>query len=90
MDHGRQSRQVENRQPQSALNRMGEGPSLLKVDGEWWLYWDAPGSHYSYCLATSPDLKTWTNRSSEMTLPVEHLRHGTVVRVPQDSFQYAP
>lgn len=64
------------------VDRMGEGPSLLKVDGQWWLYWDAPGSEFSYCLATSPDLITWTNRSAEMSLPVEHMRHGTVLRVP--------
>ena len=45
-------------------------------------YWDAPGSEYSYCLATSPDLEHWTNRSAELTLPVRHMRHGTVLRVP--------
>lgn len=63
------------------VDRMGEGPSLLKVNGLWWLYWDAPGSEFSYCLATSPDLIHWTNRSAEMSLPVERMRHGTVLRV---------
>ncbi|NOY41964.1 MAG: glycoside hydrolase family 43 protein [Planctomycetes bacterium] len=61
---------------------MGEGPSLLKHDGQWMLYWDAPGSDFSYCLATSNDLKTWTNRSQEMTLPAKQMRHGTVLIVP--------
>ena len=60
--------------------RMAEGPSLLRVDGLWWLYWDAPG--HSYCLATSPDLKRWTNRTAEVRMPVEHPRHGSVLRVP--------
>jgi hypothetical protein len=60
--------------------RMAEGPSLLKVDGIWRLYWDAPG--LSYCLATSPDLKVWTNRTAEVRMPVEHPRHGSVSRVP--------
>jgi hypothetical protein len=69
----------------SIVNRMGEGPSLIRRDGLWWLYWDAPGSRYSYCLATSPDLVTWTNRSREMTLPAEHMRHGTVLVVPEDA-----
>lgn len=64
------------------VDRMGEGPSLLKVDDLWWLYWDAPGSEHSYCLATSPDLKQWTNRSDELSLPAERMRHGTVLRVP--------
>lgn len=64
------------------VNQMGEGPSLFKRSGRWFLYWDAPGSQHSYCLATSPDLKTWTDRSSDLLLPAEHMRHGTVLMVP--------
>ncbi len=64
------------------VNQMGEGPSLLRHNGEWRLYWDAPGSEFSYCLATSPDLATWTNRSQELKLPAKQMRHGTVVKVP--------
>jgi hypothetical protein len=67
------------------VDRMGEGPSLFKRNGEWFLYWDAPGSRFSYCLATSTDLKTWTNRSTEMSLPAEHMRHGTVLVVPAEA-----
>lgn len=68
------------------VNTMGEGPSLLKVDGLWRLYWDAPGSRdYSYCVATSPDLKIWANESHKMELPVKRMRHGTVLRVPLSS-----
>lgn len=65
------------------VNRMGEGPSMLKVGKEYWLYWDAPGSKFSYCLATSKDLVTWKNRSAEMKLPAKHMRHGTVFRIPR-------
>ncbi len=64
------------------VDTMGEGPSLLKCCGQWFLYWDAPGSEYSYCLATSRDLKTWTNRSQEMSLPARQMRHGTVLIAP--------
>ena len=64
------------------VDQMGEGPSLFKRDGLWFLYWDAPGSEFSYCLATSFDLKTWTNRSAEMSLPAKQMRHGTVLVVP--------
>lgn len=67
------------------VNTMGEGPSLIRHDGEWRLYWDAPGSAYSYCLATSSDLVHWENRSDELSLPVEHMRHGTVLVVPQSA-----
>ena len=47
----------------SIVDQMAEGPSLFKRQGQWFLYWDAPESPFSYCLSTSPDLKTWTNRS---------------------------
>lgn len=67
------------------VNQMGEGPSLFKRDGLWFLYWDSPGSPFSYCLATSPDLKTWTNRSAELSLPAKQMRHGTVLVVPASS-----
>lgn len=66
----------------SIVNQMGEGPSLFKRGNTWFLYWDAPGSTFSYCLATSTDLKTWTNRSAEMSLPAKQMRHGTVLVVP--------
>ncbi len=65
------------------VDTMGEGPSLLKHHGLWFLYWDAPGSKFSYCLATSKDLKTWKNRSQEMSLPAKQMRHGTVLVVPE-------
>lgn len=65
------------------VNTMGEGPSLLKHRGTWFLYWDAPDSPYSYCLATSRDLKVWKNRSEEMSLPAVKMRHGTVLVVPE-------
>ena len=64
----------------SIVNQMGEGPSLLKHNRQWLLFWDAPGSSFSYCLATSKDLVTWTNRSAELKLPAKQMRHGTVVR----------
>ena len=64
------------------VNQMGEGPSLFRRGGDWFLYWDAPGSEFSYCLATSRDLTAWKNRSAEMSLPAQQMRHGTVLVVP--------
>jgi len=69
------------------VNHMGEGPSLLKHQGEWWLYWDSPGSRFAYCLATSPDLKTWKNRSAELSMPISKMRHGTVFRAPLEKIR---
>ena len=59
---------------------MVEGPTLLKVCGEWRLYFDAPGRGYG--LATSPDLVRWTDRSADLRMPVPHPRHGSVALVP--------
>lgn len=70
------------------VDRMSEGPSLIKRGGIWWLYWDAPGGEFSYCLATSPDLLQWTHRSQEMTLPAKHMRHGTVLLAMQSTIGY--
>ena len=72
----------------SIVDTMGEGPTLLKRHGEWFLYWDAPGSRFSYCLATSPDLKTWKDRSPEMSLPAKQMRHGTVLVVSESTIAW--
>jgi len=62
-------------------NEMAEGPSLLKWKKGWLLYWDAfANGHYS--MASSPDLKIWTDRTSELQMP-PRLRHGTVFRAPR-------
>lgn len=64
------------------VGQMSEGPTLLKHQGVWHLYWDAPESPFSYCLATSTDLEHWVDRCSEMRLPTERMRHGTVLIAP--------
>lgn len=71
------------------VNVMGEGPSLFKYKKLWYLYWDAPNSDFSYCLATSDDLVNWTNRSAEMSLPTEKMRHGSVLLVGDKAVEAA-
>jgi beta-xylosidase len=64
---------------------MAEGPSLMKWHGTWYLYWDAfANGHYS--LATSPNLRDWTDRTAELQLP-PHPRHGTVFCAPRNIVQ---
>jgi hypothetical protein len=59
-----------------------EGPSAIRIQGEWLVYFD----HYArpqYCGAVrSKDLKTWEDCSKEMRFPPGH-RHGTVLRIPK-------
>ena len=68
-----------------------EGPSLLKVDDTWFLYYDAYGAGY-FGVATSDDpdptnASAWVNRTSEATLPSGH--HGTVFAAPIETIFYA-
>ena len=59
-----------------------EGPSLIKIDDLWYLYYDRYGAG-QLSVATSPDLATWTLRYNEATLPIGH--HGTVFAAPASS-----
>lgn len=71
--------------PGSAIRpkELAEGPTLVRWNQQWFLYWDAFASgHYS--LATSADLKTWTDRTAELRMP-PHPRHGTVFRAPRSA-----
>jgi hypothetical protein len=59
-----------------------EGPTLLKVGSEWWLYFDRYrlGTN-RFGLATSPDLMHWTDTTDEVKMPPE-AHHGTIFRAP--------
>jgi hypothetical protein len=69
--------------PGSAVrsNEMAEGPSLLHWQGQWRLFWDAFANGH-YCMATSTDLASWTDKTSELKLP-PNPRHGTVFVAPR-------
>jgi hypothetical protein len=60
---------------------MVEGASLLRWQGQWFLYTDAfANGHYS--MASSPDLKNWTDRTTELRVPAK-ARHGTIFTAPR-------
>lgn len=65
---------------------MAEGPSLIHWKDRWLLYWDAFADG-RYCLATSPDLRTWTDRTADLRLPPKP-RHGTVFRAPRSAVAF--
>ena len=59
-----------------------EGPTLMKVGDEWWLYFDRfRAGTDRYGLATSKDLIHWTDRTAEVKIPRE-AHHGTIFRAP--------
>ena len=57
-----------------------EGPAALRVAGKWIVYFDKYRDH-KYGALASPDLKTWTDISSQLALPAG-IRHGTAFSVP--------
>jgi hypothetical protein len=60
-----------------------EGPTLLKVGGEWRLHFDRfrLGTN-RFGLATSKDLVHWTDRTAEVKMPPE-AHHGTIFLAPR-------
>lgn len=83
-----------------ATDTMTEGPTLLKMGKEYFLYWDSPlrgrkpgvrpkpvGKQVpgdSFGMASSTDLITWTDHTTELRLP-GNVRHGTVFRAPRSA-----
>lgn len=68
--------------PGSNINEdWAEGPTLLKMEEGWRLYWDAYRKGY-YGLARSADLEEWTDDTERLSVNVEDPRHGTFFRAP--------
>ena len=63
-----------------------EGPSAIKLGGEYYIYFDHyQGSKY-YGAIKSADLKVWQDISPSVFLP-KGIRHGTVLSVPESVVQ---
>jgi beta-xylosidase len=56
-----------------------EGPTVLKLNGEWIIYYDAY-KEKKYGAAKTKDFKTFTDITGQVTFPEGH-KHGTVVKV---------
>ena len=59
-----------------------EGPSAIKIGSEWWLYFDHYTKPRGYGAIRTPDWKSFTDVSEDVSFPDDH-RHGTVVRIPE-------
>ncbi|MDA3880539.1 MAG: glycoside hydrolase family 43 protein [Prolixibacteraceae bacterium] len=59
-----------------------EGPTVVKVGGDYLIYYDSYGDK-SYKAVKTTDYKTFTDISSEISLPEGH-KHGTIVKVKQE------
>lgn len=56
-----------------------EGPTSLKIDNTWLLYFDKYADH-RYGALSSKDLKNWKDISDQVSLP-DGIRHGTILRI---------
>jgi len=57
-----------------------EGPSAIKIKGQYLVYFDHYTNPHYYGAVRSKDLVHWEDCSKEMTFPPGH-RHGTVLRI---------
>jgi beta-xylosidase len=63
-----------------------EGPSAIKIGGNYYIYFDHYGNPQYYGGIQSTDMKTWQDISSTMTFP-QGIRHGTASSVPASVVQ---
>jgi len=56
-----------------------EGPTTLKIDGKWLVYFDKYTAH-KYGAILSADLKNWQDVSDQVSLP-KGIRHGSVLQI---------
>ena len=58
-----------------------EGPTVLRINDEWILYFDRYRDHRYGAIASS-DLATWEDVSAQLAMP-DGMRHGTAFAVPR-------
>lgn len=59
-----------------------EGPSAIKVKGQFFVYFDHYANPQYYGAYRSKNLRDWTDCSKEVIFPKGH-RHGTVLRISE-------
>lgn len=66
-------------------NYWAEGPSVVKINGQWIVYFDKYRDH-KYGALASADLNHWTDISDKIKFP-EGTRHGTVFTLSKEEFK---
>lgn len=65
-------------------NYWAEGPTVLKIEKKWLVYFDKYTEH-KYGAIESSDGKSWTDVTDKISLP-KGLRHGSIFVVTKDEF----
>ncbi|MGB3005255.1 MAG: glycoside hydrolase family 43 protein [Chitinophagaceae bacterium] len=66
-------------------NYWAEGPTTLKLNGNWVVYFDKYRDH-KYGAVQSSDLINWTDISDKISLP-QGIRHGTIFSISGNEFE---
>ncbi len=66
-------------------NYWAEGPTAIKINGQWVVYFDKYRDH-KYGAVTSSDLLHWTDISDKVSFPAG-VRHGTVFKISGEEFE---
>lgn len=71
--------------PQITGSYWAEGPSAIKIDKKWYVYFDKYREN-KYGVVISDDLQKWNDLSNELDTPHD-ARHGSVFRVPDSVYR---
>ena len=66
-------------------NYWAEGPTAIKINGRWLVYFDKYRDH-NYGAVSSSDLIHWTDVSDKVFFPAG-VRHGTVLKISGEEFE---
>lgn len=65
--------------------KLTEGPTVVRVDDRWVIYYDAYGTE-TYGAASTEDFKTFRDISQDISLPDGH-KHGTAIRISKETLE---
>lgn len=63
-----------------------EGPSVVKIGSEWWIYYDSYRKPQHYGAIKTTDWQHFEDVSEQVQFPADH-RHGTVVKIDEATAQ---
>lgn len=66
-------------------NYWAEGPTTLKVNGKWIVYFDKYRDH-KYGAVESSDLVIWSDISDKISMP-PGIRHGTIFKISREEYE---
>jgi hypothetical protein len=59
-----------------------EGPSVMKIANEWWIYFDQYTKPQHYEAVRTRDWRTFEDVTKELSFPDDH-KHGTIVKISE-------